>query len=165
MRGRRLHPDEYEEAIAALSCCYNLMVVDTGTGLSHAALTGVLAGVDGAVIVAEPTADAASRASMTLDWLTQIGLGSLAAEAVVVMSHDRGSREIDERAVRDYFAGRCSAVVEVPADPHLAAGGRIDRERCRPTTRAAFEQLAAVVADGFATPRHRSGQRAVPGGF
>jgi hypothetical protein len=40
-------------------------------------------------------------------------------------------------------------VVEVPHDPHLASGGRIELDRLRPTTRDAFVALAALLADGF----------------
>jgi MinD-like ATPase involved in chromosome partitioning or flagellar assembly len=40
-------------------------------------------------------------------------------------------------------------VVEVPHDPHLATGGRIDPGRLRPATRDAFLELAAAVAEAF----------------
>jgi hypothetical protein len=40
-------------------------------------------------------------------------------------------------------------VVEIPHDPHLATGGRIELARLRPATHDAFLALAALLADGF----------------
>ncbi|MGI5126423.1 AAA family ATPase [Pseudonocardia sp. CA-107938] len=153
--GSAFTPDEYEEAIEALSSCYNVMVIDTGTGLSHAALAGVLATAHGVVIVGEPTVDAASRASMTLDWLAGSGYEQLAAGAILVMSQDRGSSDIDEGVIREHFGPRCAAVIDIPADPHLGNGGRIDMSACRPATTDAFEELAAAVAGSFPEPGPR----------
>jgi MinD-like ATPase involved in chromosome partitioning or flagellar assembly len=153
--GSAFTPDEYEEAIEALSSCYNVMIIDTGTGLSHAALAGVLATAHSVVIVGEPTVDAASRASMTLDWLAGSGYAQLAAGAILVMSQDRGSSEIDDGVIREHFGPRCAAVIDVPADPHLGNGGRIDVSECRPTTTEAFEELAAAVAGSFPEPGPR----------
>jgi MinD-like ATPase involved in chromosome partitioning or flagellar assembly len=111
--------------------------------------------------VGEPTVDAASRASMTLDWLAGSGYAQLAASAIVVMSQDRGSSEIDETVIREHFCPpRCADVVEIPADAHLGNGGRIDVSACRPETTEAFEELAAAVADGFPDPGPR---RRLPG--
>jgi MinD-like ATPase involved in chromosome partitioning or flagellar assembly len=153
--GSAFTPDEYEEAIEALSSCYNVLIIDTGTGLSHAALAGVLATAHSVVIVGEPTVDAASRASMTLDWLAGSGYAQLAAGAILVMSQDRGSSEIDDGVIREHFGPRCAAVIDVPADPHLGNGGRIDVSECRPTTTEAFEELAAAVAGSFPEPGPR----------
>jgi MinD-like ATPase involved in chromosome partitioning or flagellar assembly len=56
---------------------------------------------------------------------------------------------VDRDAIRDHFAQRCGHVVEIPADPHLRAGGVIDPARLAPATRDAYLELAALVADGF----------------
>ncbi|MDN5857782.1 MAG: MinD/ParA family protein [Pseudonocardia sp.] len=163
--GSAFTPDEYTDAVEALSSCYNVLVIDTGTGLSHAALAGVLATAHGVVIVGEPTVDAASRASMTLEWLAGSGHAQLAASAIVVMSQDRGSSEIDENVIREHFCPpRCAAVVEIPADPHLGNGGRIDMTACRRETTQAFEELAAAVADAFPAPGPRRPSGTTPGG-
>lgn len=154
--GAAFTTEEYEEAIAVLRQCYNLVITDSGTGLNHSALEGTLSTADSVVIVGEPTVDAASRASMTLDWLHGSGYAHLARNAVVVLSQDRGSRDIDHTVIREHFAPpRCRAVVEVPADPHLATGGRITLSECRPGTRDAFLELAATLSDAFAVPPQR----------
>jgi MinD-like ATPase involved in chromosome partitioning or flagellar assembly len=55
--------------------------------------------------------------------------------------------------VRRHFEARCRAVVEVPFDPHLATGARIELARVRPATSDAFRTIAALLADRFdATP-------------
>jgi MinD-like ATPase involved in chromosome partitioning or flagellar assembly len=101
------------------------------------------------VVVGAPTVDGASRASKTLDWLVAHGYSDQVAHAVVVLSCDRTSAEVDPRRVRGHFEARCRGVVEIPHDPHLASGGRIELDRLRPATRDAFLTLAALLADGF----------------
>jgi MinD-like ATPase involved in chromosome partitioning or flagellar assembly len=147
--GEAFDQEGYERVCALLSSYYDIIVTDSGTGLSHSAMAGTLALADGLVVVGSPTVDGASRAAKTLDWLVAHGHGEGVAGAVMVLSGDRASRDVDAGRVREYFAGRCRAVVEIPHDPHLAAGARIDPARIRPATRDAFLELAAHVADGF----------------
>jgi MinD-like ATPase involved in chromosome partitioning or flagellar assembly len=142
--------EEYEHICALLARFFNIVITDSGTGLVHSAMEGTLKLADSVIIVGAPTVDGASRASKTLDWLLAHGHESLAADAVVVLSCDRSSVEVDLERIRDHFTARCRAVVEVPHDPHLATGGRVELARLRPRTRDAFLQLAAVIADDFA---------------
>jgi MinD-like ATPase involved in chromosome partitioning or flagellar assembly len=101
------------------------------------------------IIVGAPTVDGAGRASKTLDWLLAHGHGSLAAGSVAVLSCDRTSEDVDVVRIRDHFRARCRAVVEIPHDPHLATGGRVELARLRPATLDAAYQLAAHMADRF----------------
>ncbi len=151
--------DEYERVCAVLSRFYNIIITDSGTGLVHSAMEGTLVLADGLVVVGAPTVDGAGRASKTLDWLIAHGYEALVADAVVVLSMDRTSREIDVPKVRSHFESRCRTVVEVPNDPHLATGGRIELGRLRPATVDAFLTVAAELADGFGTS-----SRAAPAG-
>ncbi|SHK96787.1 MinD-like ATPase involved in chromosome partitioning or flagellar assembly [Pseudonocardia thermophila] len=144
-----LQREEYEKVVALLARYYNVVITDSGTGLIHSAMEGTLATADSLVVVGAPTVDGAARASLTLDWLEAEGYREAAADAVVVLSCDRSSKDVDVTRVREHFAARCRAVVEIPFDPHLATGGRIDVERLRRRTRDAFLELAAHVADGF----------------
>ncbi|OLL89146.1 hypothetical protein Ae406Ps2_6491c [Pseudonocardia sp. Ae406_Ps2] len=102
------------------------------------------------------TQDGASRAQRTLDYLANYrdpagGLPHrrLVKDAVVVLSGDRWSESIDAEVIRDYFRGRVRAVLELPADRHLASGGPIDLALLQPATRDAVLEIAATVADGF----------------
>jgi MinD-like ATPase involved in chromosome partitioning or flagellar assembly len=112
-------------------------------------MEGTLALADSLVVVGAPTVDGASRASKTLDWLVAHGYETQVDQAVVVLSCDRKSAEVDPKRVRGHFESRCRGVVEIPHDPHLASGSRIELERLRPATHDAFLALGALIADGF----------------
>jgi MinD-like ATPase involved in chromosome partitioning or flagellar assembly len=144
--------DEYERVCEVLTRFYNVIITDSGTGLVHSAMEGTLALADSLVVVGAPTVDGASRASKTLDWLIAHGYATEVANAVVVLSCDRMSKEVNTARVRDHFEARCRAVVEVPHDPHLATGGRIELARLRQDTHDAFLKLAALLADDFGAP-------------
>ncbi|HTF52732.1 MAG TPA: MinD/ParA family protein, partial [Pseudonocardia sp.] len=100
-------------------------------------------------VVGAPTVDGASRASKTLDWLVAHGYAEQVADAVVVLCCDRVSPEIDRDRVRGHFLARCRGVVEIPYDPHLATGGRLDLAQLREPTQMAFLELGALIADEF----------------
>ena len=57
--------------------------------------------------------------------------------------------QVEVGRIKEHFAGRCRAVVQVPWDAHLAAGAETEVTRLRPTTRHAYLEVAAAVADGF----------------
>lgn len=139
----------YERVCSVLTRFYNVIITDSGTGLVHSAMEGTLALADSLVVVGAPTVDGASRASKTLDWLVAHGFEAQVAQAVVVLSCDRTSSEVDPKRVRGHFEDRCRGVVEIPHDPHLASGSRIELGRLRPATHDAFLALAALLADGF----------------
>jgi MinD-like ATPase involved in chromosome partitioning or flagellar assembly len=140
---------EYERICAVLARFYNIIITDSGTGLVHSAMEGTLALADSLVVVGAPTVDGASRASKTLDWLVAHGYGERVADALVVLCCDRVSPEIDRERVRAHFEARSRAVVEIPYDPHLATGGRLDLGAMREPTRDAFLELGALIADKF----------------
>ncbi|MHA6625819.1 MinD/ParA family ATP-binding protein [Pseudonocardia sichuanensis] len=145
--------DEYERVCTVLRRFYDVVITDSGSGLVHSAIAGTLALADNLVIVGSPTADGASRVTKTLDWLTVRGHADRVGAAVLVLTCDRAGKHVDTARVRRHFEGRCRAVVEVPHDPHLATGARIDLDRIRPATHDAFRALAAHLADRFdATP-------------
>jgi MinD-like ATPase involved in chromosome partitioning or flagellar assembly len=141
--------EEYERICAVLARFYNIIITDSGTGLVHSAMEGTLALADSLVVVGAPTVDGASRASKTLDWLVAHGYGEMVADATVVLCCDRVSPEIDRERVRAHFEARSRAVIEIPYDPHLATGGRLDLGAMREETRTAFLELGALIADEF----------------
>jgi MinD-like ATPase involved in chromosome partitioning or flagellar assembly len=140
---------EYEQICAVLARFYNIIITDSGTGLVHSAMEGTLALADSLVVVGAPTVDGASRASKTLDWLVAHGYAEQVADAIVVLCCDRVSPEIDRERVRAHFLARSRAVVEIPYDPHLATGGRLDLAAMREPTKLAFLELGALIADEF----------------
>jgi MinD-like ATPase involved in chromosome partitioning or flagellar assembly len=147
--GGGLDRAEYEQVCALLERFFNIIITDSGTGFVHPAMAGTLARADSLVIVGAPTVDGAGRASKTLDWLWSNGYGALAGDAVAVLTASRFSSEVNRDLIRRHFAARCRAVVDIPPDPHLATGGRVELARLLPATRAAVFELAALLADPF----------------
>ena len=148
-----LEPGEYQQVMQLLGRHIGIAVTDTGTGPAHPLTRSVLHAADSLVVVGTLTVDGASRAAHTLDWLANHGRHAHATNSVVVLTGDHRSRDIDLDAVRDHFTSRVRALVEIPHDPHLASGGRLDPTRLRRTTRDAFTQVAAAVATQFAGSR------------
>src|SRR6266542_4440931 len=106
---------------------------------------------DQIVVVMSPSLDSARAASSTLDWLNENGHSELVRSAVAVVNGVQADGQVEVGRITEHFAGRCRAVVQVPWDPHLAAGAETDVARLRPTTRHAYLEVAAAVADGFVT--------------
>jgi len=143
----------YRAADEVLARYFNILLVDSGTGLLHSAMTGTLAIAESLVVVGGPTVDGASGAAKTLDWLEANGYAELAARSVSVISHLRpDTGGVDLSLLRRHFASRSRALVELPYDPHLATGAVIVMEQLREPTVTAFVEMAAVVAEGFAPP-------------
>ncbi|WP_049803818.1 MinD/ParA family ATP-binding protein [Pseudonocardia dioxanivorans] len=129
----------------------NILLTDSGTGMVHSAMEGTLELADTLVVVGATTVDGASRTGKTLDWLSAHGPTSdTSTTRLAVLCQDRSSPEVDAQRVHDHFARRCRAVHAIPADPRLAAGGRIDLEALREPTRHTFLEIAATIADDFA---------------
>lgn len=138
--------DDYRKVMRVLSAQYPLVLTDSGTGLLHSAMRGVLDLADQLVIAATPSIDGASGASTTLDWLAAHGYMDLVKRSVTVVSHVRGlSKLIRVEDVVAHFETRCRAAVVIPFDEHLAFGGEIDLDRLRPRTREAYLDLAALL--------------------
>jgi MinD-like ATPase involved in chromosome partitioning or flagellar assembly len=154
--GESFSAEEYLEVTSLLERFYNVIVTDSGTGMVHSAMEATLATADSLVVVGSPTVDGANRASRTLSFLVDEGYRVAAEQSVVVLCGDRHSPDVDRALIRSHFATRCRAVVDVPPDPHLATGGRIDPGRWQGSTRDAWYLLAAHIADGFGAPSARS---------
>ncbi|OQO90971.1 chromosome partitioning protein ParA [Saccharomonospora piscinae] len=144
---------DYLRVVSVLERFYNIVLTDCGTGLMHSAMKGVLDSADTLVLVSSGSLDGARSASATLDWLDAHGYGDVVARSVAVINSVRpraGSVDLDKLAA--HFAARVRAVVRIPFDPHLEEGAEIDLDRLAGPTRQALRELAATIADGFATP-------------
>jgi putative peptide zinc metalloprotease protein len=148
--------DEFVRAIGILEHHYNLVCLDTGTGVLESATRGILEAADQIVVVSAPSLDGARAASSTLDWLDANGHRGLVAGAVAVINGVRSERGlVDLDRIEAHFAARCRACVRVPWDLHLEAGAEALVEKLRPETRQAYLELAAAVAGGFADELER----------
>jgi putative peptide zinc metalloprotease protein len=146
---------EYRQVLHVLEHHYNLILMDTGTGILDPATQGILRMSDQIVVCAAPGIDASRASSLTLDWLDEHGYRDLVKEAVVVINQVRkdGGREL--KSVTQHFAKRCRAVVKVPWDSHLAEGLEVNFDQLRPDTRLAYLTAGAAVARSFGSASRR----------
>ena len=144
-----LGEEDYRQAIALLERHYNLILLDTGTGVLESATKGILQLAEQIVVVMSPSLDSARAASSTLDWLNENGHAELVRNAIAVVNAVREEGLVEVDKIEEHFQGRCRAVVQVPWDPHLSAGAETQVDRLRPVTRRAYLEVAAAVADGF----------------
>ncbi len=156
--GLALDRDAYHRVIELLDHYYNLILLDTGTGILDSANQGLLTEADQLVLVLRSAVDGARAAALTLDWLSEHGYGELVARAVVVINAVRRGTGVPIERIEDHFAQRCATVVSVPWDPALETGAQTNISGLRPATRDALTELAASVADHFTAQvptRHR----------
>lgn len=148
--GLALDRKAYQRVIELLDHYYNLILLDTGTGILDSANQGLLAEADQLVVVLRPALDGARAAALTLDWLSEHGYSELVARAVVVINGVRPRAGVPLERVEDHFARRCARVVPIPWDRAFESGARTSLSALAPPTRQALTELAAAVADHFA---------------
>ena len=145
-----LEEGDYERVVDVLERHYNLILLDTGTGILDSATRGILALADQLVVVMAPSLDGARAASLTLDWLDEHGHRALTSNAVAVINAVRDRRGLIElERVSEHFSLRCRQVIEIPFDAELEAGATSALDDLRAKTRDSYLELAAAVAGGF----------------
>ncbi|MFC4124750.1 MinD/ParA family ATP-binding protein [Nocardia rhizosphaerae] len=150
--------EEYRAVARILQRFYNIILTDCGTGLMHSAMSGVLDLAHSLVLISSAAIDGARSAAATLDWLSLHGHDHLVRNAVVVINLPReGSPNVGVQQLREYFLSRCRAVHIIPFDEHLSEGAEIDLHRLHKSTKRAYVELAATVADEFGVEHRRYG--------
>lgn len=146
--GMALARDDYHRLIGLLDQFYNLIVLDTGTGILDSANQGLLTEADQVVLVVRAGLDGGRAGALTLDWMDQHGFDDLVARTVVVVNAQRrGATPPD--LMRRHFEKRCAAVVTVPWDGSLEQGALTDLSSLHRRTRESLIDIAAAVADNF----------------
>ena len=78
------------------------------------------------------------------------GYAERVRNAVVVLNHARpGAPIVRAGELEAHFRSRVRAVVQIPYDPHIAAGSAIAFRDLQPATRLAARELAATVVEGL----------------
>lgn len=144
---------DYEAVLAALERFYSVVLTDCGTGILHDAMRAVLWYVDQLIVVTSPSIDSAHALGQLLDWLDQHGYHHLVRSGIVAVNGVRKRSEIRVEQFASTFGSRCRGVVTIPYDSTLSTGGEALLDALAPTTRQAYLELAAAVADGFGEPR------------
>ena len=147
--GTALDRTDYHRIIGLLDRFYNVILLDTGTGILDSANQGLLAEADELVLVLRAGVDGGRAAALTLDWLEAHGHATLVRQAVVVINAVRPRVGVPTDPIREHFAQRCRRVVQVPWDPALETGARTAVSMLDPDTREALLDMAAAVAENF----------------
>ncbi|MDC5696641.1 MinD/ParA family protein [Intrasporangium calvum] len=154
-----LDRDAYCQVVSLLDHFYNLIMLDTGTGILDSANQGLINEADQLVLVVRPALDGAKAGAQTLDWLEEHGHEELVASAVVVVNGIERESDPIVQFTRKHFETRCRQVTTVPWDKALEAGGRTTLSGLQRGTRRAFLDVAAALADGFSEEPLAQGSR------
>ncbi|HEX4686287.1 MAG TPA: MinD/ParA family protein [Nocardioides sp.] len=152
--GMALHRDDYHRLVGLLDRFYNLLLLDTGTGILDSANQGLISEADQLVLVLRAGLDGGRAAALTLDWLDQHDHEDLVSRAVVVINGVRPGTGAPIEPMQEHFERRCRHVLCVPWDRALEVGAQTEIESLQRGTRDALVAVAAAVADNF-----REGQR------
>jgi putative peptide zinc metalloprotease protein len=144
-----LEEDQYNSVVDLLERHYNLILLDTGTGILDSATKGFLSLADQIVLVAPPNLDGGRASSLTFDWLDEHGYRHLVKGAVTVINAFTPGGLVEVDRIEEHFRRRCRAVVRIPWDSLLQAGAETTLSELKPATQRAYLNLAAAVADGF----------------
>ncbi|HEX3222486.1 MAG TPA: MinD/ParA family protein [Nocardioides sp.] len=147
--GMALHRDDYHRLIGLLDRFYNLLLLDTGTGILDSANQGLISEADQLVLVLRAGLDGGRAAALTLDWLEQHDHHDLVSRAVVVMNGVRPGTGAPIEPMQEHFERRCRHVLKVPWDQALEMGAQTDIDTLQRATRDALVAVAAAVADNF----------------
>jgi putative peptide zinc metalloprotease protein len=143
-----LDRNDYHRLIQLLDRFYNLIVLDTGTGILDSANQGLLTEADQIVLVVRSGLDGGRSGALTLDWMDEHGFDDLVSRAVVVVNAQRNGAAPPD-LMRRHFEKRCEHVVTVPWDDALEQGALTDMSSLDRKTRESLVDIAAAVADNF----------------
>ncbi|MEZ0446701.1 chromosome partitioning protein [Cellulomonas sp. ICMP 17802] len=133
-----------------LSRFYRVLVIDTGNNMRASNWQAAVGAADQIVVVSTVREDTAQSAAWALDALRATGHDEAVRRAVTVLSAPEPKVDKDlQRRLKSHFGALTRAVLEVPHDKALVAGGPIDYEALSTTTRDAWLRVTAVVADGL----------------
>lgn len=133
-----------------LSRFYRVLVIDTGNNMRASNWQAAVAAADQIVVVSTVREDTAQSAAWALDALRATGHDEAVRRAVTVLSAPEPKVDKDlQKRLRSHFGALTRAVIDVPHDKALVAGGPIDYDALNTTTRDAWLRVTAVVADGL----------------
>jgi MinD-like ATPase involved in chromosome partitioning or flagellar assembly len=142
----------FNDALYSAQRFYQLTLVDCGNNIEHRVMRGVLSAADSLVIVGTMNYDGAEAAERTIDWLTVRNMHDLLRRSALVLNDvNRCYNQDFFVKVRERLEPRVGGVTLIPFDKHLRDGAELDFDALRPRTRGAYVELAAWLAQGFAT--------------
>jgi len=142
--------DAFRKLHATLSRFYRVLVIDTGNNMRASNWEAAVETADQLVIVSTIREDTAYGAASLLDGLRQKGHSDKVDQAVTILASPakNADEQLSER-LHDHFGQLTRAVVDVPYDPALVAGGPLVIDALAPATREAWLRATAAIAEGL----------------
>ena len=142
--------DAFQRLHGTLSRFYRVIVIDTGNNMRASNWEAAIAAADQLVIVSTIREDTAASAAWLVDGLRAKGHGDKVEHAVTILSAPASSNDPALSArLHDHFAQLTRAVVDVPHEQSLVAGGPIDFAALSKASRDAWVLATAKVAEGL----------------
>ncbi len=142
--------DAFRRLHAALSRFYRILVIDTGNNMRASNWEAAVEAADQLVIVSTIREDTAYGAASLLDGLRRKGHANKVADAVTILSSPAKTADAQlSRRLHGHFRQLTRAVLDVPHDPSLVAGGPLNIDALAPNTREAWLRATAAIAEGL----------------
>ncbi|MGI3780289.1 MAG: MinD/ParA family ATP-binding protein, partial [Janthinobacterium lividum] len=142
--------DAFQRLHSTLSRFYRILVIDTGNNMRASNWEAAVAAADQLVVVSTIREDTAASAAWLVDGLRAKGHGDKVEHAVTILSAPASSNDPALSArLHDHFAQLTRAVVDVPHEQSLVAGGPIDFAHLSKASREAWVLATAKVAEGL----------------
>jgi MinD-like ATPase involved in chromosome partitioning or flagellar assembly len=142
--------DAFQRLHGTLSRFYRILLIDTGNNMRASNWEAAVAAADQLVIVSTIREDTAASAAWLVDGLRAKGHGDKVEHAVTILSAPASSNDPALSArLHDHFAQLTRAVVDVPHEQSLVAGGPIDFAALSKASRDAWVLATAKVAEGL----------------
>ncbi|MFI1500406.1 hypothetical protein [Streptomyces platensis] len=157
--GTRLDLDTYRVVMTSLRRHFAATVVDCETLPAEVARTALVT-TQARVVATPATPEGVAATRSVLDWVGGLHSGLLPT-TVVVLTHTSPDSGVDVRRAAEHLGAGGAAVLPLPYDRHLAAGGAIRTELLGERTREAAARIAAEVMDRAVSrePGRRQQQR------
>jgi MinD-like ATPase involved in chromosome partitioning or flagellar assembly len=134
----------------SLSRFYRVIVVGTGNNMRASNWDAAIAAVDQVVIVSTVREDTGQSAAWVADALNEKGYADEVAAAVTILAAPSAlSDPALTGRLQDHFGRLTRGVVTVPFDPSLVSGRPIDIGALSSSSRDAWLEATALVADGM----------------
>ncbi|WP_430785387.1 MinD/ParA family ATP-binding protein [Actinoplanes sp. G11-F43] len=142
--------DAFRQMHRTLSRFYRILCIDTGNNMRASNWRASIETADQLVIVSTIREDTSQSAAWLADALRATGHEALVENAVTVLA---APTRTPDTALRDrlhrHFGKLTRAVLDVPHDPALVAGGPVAYDALSPASRSAWLRVTAAVADGL----------------
>ncbi|WP_407286951.1 hypothetical protein [Streptomyces sp. BP-8] len=139
--GTRLDIDTYRVVMTSLRRHFAATVVDCETLPAEVARTALVT-THARVLVTPATPEGVAATRSVLNWIGGLHPGLLPT-TVVVLTHSSPDSGVDVRKAAEHLGAGGAAVLPLPYDRHLAAGGAIRTELLGERTREAAARIAA----------------------